>query len=493
MKGLTIPDTLKHLLSRQLLILIVVLQSGCLLRAQAIVESDATQPCLNASKILRFAGTFGKANGRRDSYPSFIRLAFGDAPRNLTAYEENPTFIYAAGAVLSPDAATQVRDHPQTSRVALRLILLKPSIMVIDAETVVPGSPAANFSCIESQTAPQITGGSFRVVEGNGKLTGGVLLPQMPGLRIKRVSPAGPMPGTYHLVWGVREHKPGTRFLCVVNSSGSNSRGGLMRARVKVRNHVVQLTIWLGGKSFHLSLPSLHSSAGSIEVANSDGGSLLDARPFPSSVLPHTPEGRRLLEAWDRDYRGNKPPSWDIGQPASELQRMVETGTIRACRAADLCCGSGSDAIYLARHGFKVTAIDIAPAALSQAMRKAQAAGVSVNWLLGDVLALPSLKPFDFIYDRGCYHVVRNQNLNAYIDTLRRLSHPGTQFLLLAARRDEELGLRQPSPGVTKDEMRFDFLPLFQIEKLLEIRLQSNVPGPGPLGWEVLMRRRVEP
>ncbi len=198
------------------------------------------------------------------------------------------------------------------------------------------------------------------------------------------------------------------------------------------------------------------------------------------------------MEQWDADYQGKRPPAWDIGKPADELQKVVSKGKIHPCRAVDLCCGSGTDAIYLARNGFQVTALDIAPTALSLAGRKARAAGVSAQWLLANVLAPPDLAPFDFIYDRGCYHVVRDQNLAAYLETLRRLSRPGTQFLLLAARAAEE-GPNRNRSGVTEEELRFDLLPLFDIEWLRQIRLESNEPGIGPPGWAALLRRSSKP
>ena len=100
-----------------------------------------------------------------------------------------------------------------------------------------------------------------------------------------------------------------------------------------------------------------------------------------------------LLEQWDTPYRGRQPPLWDAGRPSSELIKAVEGGTIRPCRVVELGCGSGTDAVYLAGRGFDVTAIDIAPTALSLAQEKARKAGASVRWLLADVLALPALLP----------------------------------------------------------------------------------------------------
>ncbi len=174
--------------------------------------------------------------------------------------------------------------------------------------------------------------------------------------------------------------------------------------------------------------------------------------------------------------------------------KVVNAGAVKRCRVIDLCCGSGSDAIFLAQKGFDVTGVDIAPTALGQAQRKASAARVSVQWLLADVLASPKLEPFDFIYDRGCYHVVRNQSLAAYLETLHQLSRPGTKFLLLASRASEHDATANSS-GVTEEELRYDFLKLFDIEWLREIRLESNKKenGMDPPGWSALLNRKAEP
>ena len=66
---------------------------------------------------------------------------------------------------------------------------------------------------------------------------------------------------------------------------------------------------------------------------------------------------------WDSLYRHGTPP-WEMGVPAAELVRLVETKTIRPCRALDLGCGTGADAIYLAKQGFEMTAVDNSPIAL---------------------------------------------------------------------------------------------------------------------------------
>jgi len=112
--------------------------------------------------------------------------------------------------------------------------------------------------------------------------------------------------------------------------------------------------------------------------------------------------------------------------------------------------------------------------------------------VLAELLQPPGVEPLDFICGRDCYQVVRNQNVTAYLETVRRLSRPGPRLLLLAARRDGQAP-NEGAEAVTKEELRFDFLPLSKLESLREIRLESNRPGTGPPGWSALLRRAEKP
>jgi SAM-dependent methyltransferase len=279
------------------------------------------------------------------------------------------------------------------------------------------------------------------------------------------------------------------RFLHVFSVTSRGDQASLPRSELVEKDGQLGLTISTEQQTFRLTLPSVNIGAGDIAISDAGGRTLLGPRPLASGILPHGVEGVRLLEQWDVDYRHGHTPLWDAGTPSGELRRVVEDGTIRACRVVELGCGSGTDAVYLASRGFDVTAIDIAPSALSQAAEKARQAGVQVQWLLADVLAAPKLDPFDFIYDRGCYHEVRAQNLAAYLETLRRFSRPGTRFVLLAGNANEVLDYGPPR--VTEEELRNDFSPLFEFEWLKESRFEIARPGAmGPLAWSALMRRK---
>jgi len=148
-------------------------------------------------------------------------------------------------------------------------------------------------------------------------------------------------------------------------------------------------------------------------------------------------------------------PPWDTGRPLPALVEMVESGQLAPGRAIDLGCGTGTNVLYLARHGFEVTGVDIARLAIVRARAKARRAGVSARFLVADVTRLPEdLGPFDLALDVGCFHSLSSAQREAYVRTLRRIVRPGGTYLLWVFLREPE----QPAPrvgprGVTEDEV----------------------------------------
>ena len=70
---------------------------------------------------------------------------------------------------------------------------------------------------------------------------------------------------------------------------------------------------------------------------------------------------------------GFKP--WDTGVRPPELVAVVEgPDRLPPGKALDLGSGTGTNAIYLAQHGWDVTAIDFTPRPVRAARRKAAAA-----------------------------------------------------------------------------------------------------------------------
>ncbi|MFI8184797.1 SAM-dependent methyltransferase [Actinacidiphila glaucinigra] len=89
-------------------------------------------------------------------------------------------------------------------------------------------------------------------------------------------------------------------------------------------------------------------------------------------------------EFWDARYAGSDRV-WS-GNPNNVLVR--EVGGLKPGTALDLGCGEGADAVWLARQGWRVTAVDISRVALERAAGHAKAEGIAeglIDWQRHDL------------------------------------------------------------------------------------------------------------
>ena len=107
----------------------------------------------------------------------------------------------------------------------------------------------------------------------------------------------------------------------------------------------------------------------------------------------------------------------------------------------DVGCGTGGEAIFLARSGFAAIGVDVSEKALEIARARAEAAGVEVSFRRADAADLPLAdRSIGFATDRGCFHVVARDRRAAYAREMHRVLRPGARLLLRGARAssDEE-------------------------------------------------------
>jgi len=122
---------------------------------------------------------------------------------------------------------------------------------------------------------------------------------------------------------------------------------------------------------------------------------------------------------------------WDTGITPPELVRFV--GSAPAGRALDLGCGTGTNVVYLAQHGWDAVGVDFAPRAVAKARERARRAGVAARFYVGDVTRLGFLTgPFDMALDIGCLHSLATRDRPRYAMELARLVRRGGTYLLYA-------------------------------------------------------------
>ena len=95
---------------------------------------------------------------------------------------------------------------------------------------------------------------------------------------------------------------------------------------------------------------------------------------------------------WDERY-ATAEQIWS-GDPNGAL--VAEVSGLAPGTALDVGCGEGADAVWLARNGWRVTALDVSRVALERAERHARDAGVSVSWIRSGLVEAP-LGTYDLV------------------------------------------------------------------------------------------------
>jgi SAM-dependent methyltransferase len=152
---------------------------------------------------------------------------------------------------------------------------------------------------------------------------------------------------------------------------------------------------------------------------------------------------------------------WDGHPLAQSLQSLIEghgAPALPAATALELGCGTGDCSIYLAKHGWIVTAVDFVPKALTRARAKASAAGLSVDFIRADVTQLSQAgigANFALIVDNGCLHNMSDSDRDSYVREVSAVAAPDARLLIVAFVPGGRLGVR----GVDRTEMERRFSP----------------------------------
>lgn len=146
---------------------------------------------------------------------------------------------------------------------------------------------------------------------------------------------------------------------------------------------------------------------------------------------------------WDGFYENRAKPCPFFGEsPDESLAEWVDGALIHPGKALDLGCGNARNAIFLARHGFSVDAVDYSETAINWAKERVAAAGVPVQLLCQSVFDL-NVDPnsCDFVYDSGCFHHLPPHRRRTYVELVVKALKPGGRFGLTCFRPEGGSGL----------------------------------------------------
>ena len=194
---------------------------------------------------------------------------------------------------------------------------------------------------------------------------------------------------------------------------------------------------------------------------------------------------------WNEDYAQGEMP-WDTGVPDEQLVAAVTSGVIEPGRALEVGCGTGTNALWLAQRCFDVVAIDVAPLAIAAARKKLSAGGRCEFAVLDFLTADPPRVPFDFVFDRGCFHVFDEHETRArFAARVAAVLAPGGQWLSLLGSTEGPPRDHGP-PRRSARDVANAIEPVLELVAMHAFWFDAHIPSPAQ-AWAVRARRRDHP
>ncbi|MGH2416535.1 MAG: class I SAM-dependent methyltransferase [Microcystaceae cyanobacterium] len=142
----------------------------------------------------------------------------------------------------------------------------------------------------------------------------------------------------------------------------------------------------------------------------------------------------------------------------------------------------------LAERGFTVTATDLSPTALDKAREKAREKGLEITWQQDDILNTQLEREFDWVFDRGCFHVLPPERRPDYVRAVAGLLQPSGYLFL-----------KSFSVLETREEGPYRFTPealaeIFQLHLLLRSARETAYYGtldPLPRALFCILQKKI--
>jgi len=188
-------------------------------------------------------------------------------------------------------------------------------------------------------------------------------------------------------------------------------------------------------------------------------------------------------------YAEGTPP-WQIDRAQAEVLRLIEQAAF-VSPVLDIGCGTGDNAIALARAGYRVVGLDVVEEALRRARKKAATEKLihPPEFVLGDALRLgDSGLEVETILDCALFHTFSDEEQAVYVQGLAEVLFPGGKLHLLCF---SELETRPPGPRrLGLAQIMSAFGSAWEVLESVRCRYEDRVRPDGAHAWRVTLRRK---
>lgn len=206
---------------------------------------------------------------------------------------------------------------------------------------------------------------------------------------------------------------------------------------------------------------------------------------------------------WDHFYSDkNRPVPFFRCIPDENLYEYVRDRIFVPGRVLDVGCGMGRNAIYLAKCGFTVDAIDFSQESIDWAKENARKDNVKVNFICDSIFNFTAApERYDYIYESGCLHHIWPHRRFQYLGIISRLLKPEGFFGLACFNQKGSADTSDydvyrdctmhGGMGYSEEKLRTvlgDYFEILRFRQMNEVR-DDTLFGENFL-WTVLMKKK---
>ena len=178
---------------------------------------------------------------------------------------------------------------------------------------------------------------------------------------------------------------------------------------------------------------------------------------------------------WDNYYRDTEVETmpWYEKNLDHDVENEIKSNNYNTGNFLDLGTGPGTQALQLLNYNFDVTGTDISQSAID----KAKKLSPKITFLVDDVLKSNfSDKKFDFILDRGIFHIFEISQRSQYVKEVKRiLNDNGILFLKCMSVEEKNTPDNEMPHKLSKQEIIDYFGNDFTIEKINDTFFSGNL------------------
>jgi SAM-dependent methyltransferase len=200
-------------------------------------------------------------------------------------------------------------------------------------------------------------------------------------------------------------------------------------------------------------------------------------------------DNKKEFPDWDTYYKENNVEDmpWYEKTLDPDLENEIKSRNLPRGKFLDLGTGPGTQAIQLSHLGFETTGSDLS----ANAIEKAKKLSKEVNFVTDDFLnSKLHENEFDFILDRGCFHVFDIEQRPTYVIQIKRiLKKNGILFLKCMSIDEKDLPEDKGPHKLSKSELNHVFSADFVVENIKDTVYHGTL-NPLPKALFVVIKKK---